>query len=300
MNLEKHLPQKWRHSKWLWILLAIIAIIIIIVIVVPLAVLLPRNNRHHKHLSTSVLLPLYIYPTNSSTWSPLYEALTNNPVLNFTIVINPKSGPGSGNIPDDNYVAGVKRLNSFANVRTVGYVRTGYASRNISDVVDEVNIYSGWYTNNSDIAMHGIFFDEAPHQYTADAVDFMVTADAAVKNATGLRGSKTIIHNPGTVPDAEFNVTSPDITVIFEDDFSAWSVKETTVKALYETYSTRSAYSIMVNSLPVMGNNTLSGLLSTLSRFAEHLFVTDLTADYYEAFSDDWLQFTEQMPLGTN
>lgn len=108
------------------------------------------------------------------------------------MIVNPNSGPGDTQTPGDQYTPAVEELNSYPNVQTVGYVRTGYATRNISDVINEVNIYSGWFFNSSSLAMHGIFFDEAPHQYTADAVDFMITIDEAVKNATGLQGAKTV------------------------------------------------------------------------------------------------------------
>lgn len=111
---------------------------------------------------------------------------------NFTVIVNPGSGPGSSQFPDSQYTTEIKKLNAYPNVNTVGYVRTGYGSRNISDVVSEVNTYAGWSSNSSDLAMHGIFFDEAPHEYSAAAVDFMKVANEAVKNATGLQRARTV------------------------------------------------------------------------------------------------------------
>lgn len=40
--------------------------------------------------------------------------------------------------------------------------------------------------------MHGIFFDEAPHEYSVDAVSYMQTVNQVVKNSTGLQGAKTV------------------------------------------------------------------------------------------------------------
>lgn len=77
-------------------------------------------------------------------------------------------------------------------MRTVGYVRTGYATRNISDVLAEVSTYAGWSVKSSQLAMHGIFFDEAPHEYSASAVEFMRTINQFVKGATGLQGDRTV------------------------------------------------------------------------------------------------------------
>src|SRR5258708_4599173 len=104
-----------------------------------------------------------------------------HPLLNFVVIVNPKSGPGDSQYPDNNYDPAVRKLNSYPNVKTVGYVRTGYATRNISTVLAEVNTYAGWASKSPDLAMHGIFFDEAPHEYVSDAVPYMQTVNLAVK-----------------------------------------------------------------------------------------------------------------------
>jgi hypothetical protein len=123
-------------------------------------------------------------------------SLELRPDINFTIVVNPKSGPGDGPGPDERYTSAVKRLNSYANVQTVGYVRTGYASRNLSDVVDEINIFSGWSDVSSELAMQGIFLDESPHQYSAESVDFMAQVGREIKSRPGLKGPKTVGQQP--------------------------------------------------------------------------------------------------------
>lgn len=41
-------------------------------------------------------------------------------------------------------------------------------------------------------AMSGIFFDESPHQYSAEAVEFMRKATQHVKDTSGLQGQKTV------------------------------------------------------------------------------------------------------------
>ena len=116
-----------------------------------------------------------------------------HPKLNFVVIVNPESGPGDSQFPDDNYDPEIRKLNSYLNVQTIGYVRTGYATRNISDVISEVNTYAGWYSKSPELAMHGIFFDESPHEYVAEAVPFMQTVNEVVKNNTaGLQGNKTV------------------------------------------------------------------------------------------------------------
>jgi hypothetical protein len=44
--------------------------------------------------STGILLPLYSWPEDDSTWSPVYEAATAHPDILFQVIINPSSGPG--------------------------------------------------------------------------------------------------------------------------------------------------------------------------------------------------------------
>jgi len=121
--------------------------------------------------------------------------LLAKPDLDFMVIINPSSGPGS-QYPDEQYTAALKQLATYPNVQKFGYVRTGYASRNLSDVISELNVYAGWSSKGPAFAMDGIFFDESPHQYTAEAVDFMLRASRAVKEATGLQGSRTVCFWP--------------------------------------------------------------------------------------------------------
>lgn len=77
-------------------------------------------------------------------------------------------------------------------METVGYVPTEYATRNISDVISDISTYAGWAAKNSSLAMHGIFFDEAPYEYSAAAVEYMRTINQVAKNATGLQGDRTV------------------------------------------------------------------------------------------------------------
>jgi hypothetical protein len=120
------------------------------------------------------------------------DSLLARPKLDFTVIINPSSGPGASQYPDEQYIAALNQLAKYPNVQKIGYVRTGYASRNLSDLISEVNMYSGWASKGKAFAMDGIFFDESPHEYSSAAVDFMLSATRAVKDATGLQSSKTV------------------------------------------------------------------------------------------------------------
>lgn len=76
----------------------------------------------------------------------------------------------------------------------MGYVRIGYAERNLTEVIEDVSTYSGWPVNPNatDQAVHGIFFDETPNEYTSEVADYLKTINQAVKSAAGLLTDRTV------------------------------------------------------------------------------------------------------------
>lgn len=70
---EKPAAQKpiWKRKWFIGVATAVI-VAIIIAIVVPLAVILPKKGKSKQ--DATVLLPLYVYPTNTSSWDPLYKS----------------------------------------------------------------------------------------------------------------------------------------------------------------------------------------------------------------------------------
>jgi hypothetical protein len=127
--------------------------------------------------------------------------LLAHPGLNFTLIINPQNGPGSSQFPQNEYISGVQKLNSCANVQTLGYVRTGYATRNISFVLQDVATYSGWYAfNGTSLAMDGIFFDEIPSEFSGPKAEYLKTINAAAKQASGVQLDRTVSKFKRDVP----------------------------------------------------------------------------------------------------
>ena len=112
--------------------------------------------------------------------------------MNITVIVNPDSGPGSLPYPNADYTPAIQKLNTYSNIRSIGYVKTGYGTRNTSDIVRDINTYSRWSANSSSIAMHGIFFDEVVYEYSASAPQYMKTIDQAAKNAAGLLEPRTV------------------------------------------------------------------------------------------------------------
>ncbi|KAL5119597.1 hypothetical protein ACEQ8H_002443 [Pleosporales sp. CAS-2024a] len=279
----------WKRPLFLGIAGAVV-IILVIVIAVPLAVLLPKKK--HRESST-ILLPLYIYPKDNATWSPLFDTLQARPELNYTIIINPSSGPGNASGPDNAYSAALKQLSTYPNVQKIGYVRTGYATRNLSDVVSEVNKYSAWAAQDQAFEMDGIFFDESPHQYSQNAVDFMLSATRTVKSASGIQGQKTVVRNPGVIPDPRFSDANTDITVVFEESYTQYAALQLDLAALKDG---RAHHCYMVHSVPSMSLEQLRQFTRDLSKRAQYLFVTNNSDNIYESFGSDWANFTQAMP----
>ncbi|KAL3456235.1 Spherulation-specific family 4 [Aspergillus heterothallicus] len=93
--------------------------------------------------ATGVILPLYTWPSDS-TWEPVYNALAAYPNVDFYVIVNPNSGPGDSSPPASDYITGVETLNSYPNAHTLGYVRTNWADRDISEVKADIDIYSQW------------------------------------------------------------------------------------------------------------------------------------------------------------
>lgn len=107
--------------------------------------------------------------------------------MQFTAIVNPNSGPGEGSLPNANYSQAITSLNALDNVRTVGYVATTWCTKNLSSVLDEVKVYSGWGEYDSSLAMSGIFFDETPTHYTTEYVSYLQTISQAVHESSGLK-----------------------------------------------------------------------------------------------------------------
>jgi hypothetical protein len=110
------------------------------------------------------------------------------PDVNFTVVINPGSGPGPNALPDANYTREIPKFSAYDNVRLLGYVATTYANRNISLVRRDIETYAAWPTksSNPDLAVRGIFFDETPQQYDPNTLAYLQSLSSLVKNTTGL------------------------------------------------------------------------------------------------------------------
>ena len=117
----------------------------------------------------------------------IHRRISAHPNINFTVVINPGSGPGPNALPDTNYTREIPKLAAHDNVRLLGYVHTTYATRNISLVRKDIETYAAWPTasSNPDLAVRGIFFDETPQQYSANSLAYLQNLTDLTKGLNG-------------------------------------------------------------------------------------------------------------------
>jgi hypothetical protein len=100
----------------------------------------------------ATIVPLYTPPSDPS-WNAVIAAKAAHPTVGVLAVVNPANGPGGA--VDPGYAAGIARLNA-AGIKVIGYVATGYAVRNASDVKADIDRWRAFYPNQ----IGGIFFDE--------------------------------------------------------------------------------------------------------------------------------------------
>ncbi|QIW95853.1 hypothetical protein AMS68_001371 [Peltaster fructicola] len=290
-----HAVQGHHRRPWLWRVSICGIILLIVAIVVPVAVILTRK-KSAPVMSTkaNVIVPLYVYPdTQASAWGPLFNVANSSSALNYTVIVNPLSGPGPNALPDSNYITGITMLNGLPNVKTIGYVPTNYTVRNINDVVNDVNVYANWSKANTQLTLNGIFFDESPFEYNDDIVAYVSTIRDAVNNADGIASDKMIVYNPGTVPDGPLYY-SPDLVVTFEDTYANFTGSDLSYMS-----ANRTQYCSMVHSTPNTAD--LTALVTKMAKSANYLFVTDLAGNPsgsinpYGQFGSIWNSFINAM-----
>ena len=112
-----------------------------------------------------------------------------------------------GSLPDQVYLDEIPKLRAYPNIRTLGYVATNYANKELQSVLAEVDTYAKWPKVTNDTKMRvdvsrndtckrttwraddnkGIFFDETPSTYSPGEYEYLNTASQAVRNGTSFK-----------------------------------------------------------------------------------------------------------------
>ncbi|KAJ5153014.1 uncharacterized protein N7482_009492 [Penicillium canariense] len=292
---EKHVSKrgcfKSTRSR---ILLAVVAFIVLCAAIIPAAVVTTLHKKDSMGPKSKVFVPLYVYPAPGA-WTPLENVVSTHPDVNFTVVINPGSGPGPDSVPDANYTREIPNLASYANVRLLGYVHTSYAQRNISLVRKDIETYAAWPTasSNPDLAVRGIFFDETPQQYSAQSLAYLQNMTDLVKDLKGFGSDGFVMHNPGAIPDSRYLATA-DSTVVFEETYSTFQQRSSAKIFTAIPDSNRTQLCTVIHSVPdTVEGSKLRSLVKEARKVADEIFITHLSTDYYASFGTKWADFVD-------
>ncbi|KAL4810195.1 Spherulation-specific family 4 [Aspergillus unguis] len=297
MEIKNHVRERGcLRSRRSRLLAAALVLVVILAAVLPPAIIIPRRKDNSMGPKAKVFVPLYVYPAPGA-WDPLVNVITAHPDVNFTVVVNPGSGPGPNALPDGNYTAEIPRLTAHDNVMVLGYVATTYGQRNISLVRHDIETYAAWPTNSSDprLAVRGIFFDETPQQYDANILSYLEELTSIVKRTPGLGPDNFVFHNPGVVPDSRYLPTA-DSTVVFEATYDTFHERKGA--RLFEEIpnSNRSQLCAVIHSVPdTVEGGELRGFVKQVRGVADEIFVTHLSRDYYASFGSRWEEFVSLM-----
>jgi hypothetical protein len=98
-----------------------------------------------------------------------------------------------------------------------------------------------------------------------------------------------LIHNPGSVPDSRFANPGPDVTIVTENSCELYESPYIQELLAVEPYD-REHSCIIVHTTPP---EKLVPVVEAVRAQAAHVFVTDLTSNFYESFGPSWGQFVE-------
>jgi hypothetical protein len=212
-----------------------------------------------------VIIPMYAYP--GSTWDSIIHVKEAYPNVPVVVVVSPSSG--SGSYPDQNFVNGIRQMQS-AGIEVVGYVDTMYTSVGISSAEAQVNDYNSWYRVN------GIMFDDMMN--TLGTENYYAT----LNSYTHSLGIALTMGNPGaTVPPSEAGVFN--ILNIYE------SPGLPSLSNLYYNAPT-SDFSLVAYGAPYS-----SAYIEEAANYVGYIYLTDLS--YPNPWTEIPSYFTQEVAL---
>ena len=212
-------------------------------------------------ISLFIIFPLYLYPgDNGTAWSDVASTIEAYPGVQWQIVVNPNSGPGTSSYPSDpNIISGIAKLNSYSNVKTVGYVDTAHGQKDISSVSAEIDVYASWASyNDADIGIGGIYFDDVSSEESSSMYSYYRTVAAHARSS--MKNSSHVAFNPGyRAPTQLFSYA--DTIVEFEDSLANYQ-SEDIIDQIPTRFRGQSA--LQIYSTPE--GTDVGGLISTMAQ----------------------------------
>ncbi|OAG03299.1 uncharacterized protein CC84DRAFT_1125623 [Paraphaeosphaeria sporulosa] len=245
--------------------------------------------------AAAVLLPLYMWPTGpsgESTWQPVLDSAAAYPSLQFTVIVNPNSGPGDWPNPD--YAAAIAQLNALSNVQTVGYVDTAQVNQpdgpyTIERIGNDISTYASRSANEPNVALQGVFFDDVSNVYS-DSVELLLEeAVNQTKASEGFGNTRTTIINPGTRPN--FMTPNVDISLTFESTWEQYRSLDSRAWLAGNPYDRDHTAYVVFGAPP----GDVASITTQLRANASYIYVTDTLDDPYKSFGSTWETFIAAM-----
>jgi len=147
----------------------------------------------------AMIVPAYFY--DSGLWDKLINAPDD---IDYVVIVNPDNGPGDST--DENYSEWIHSL-SVNGKKSVGYVYSSYANRDLDDVYSDIDTWIDLYPE-----IGGFFIDEVND--SLDAVNYYEDIYRYIKD----KGDYYVVLNPGTTVDSAFFDISDNVVVYESDD----------------------------------------------------------------------------------
>lgn len=222
--------------------------------------------------STGVIVPLYAWP-GTDAWSSVYESVAAHPSVTFYLIINPDTGPGTTEYPEEAYITGISKLNSHSNVHVLGYTYTNHGTRAQSDVEKDIAAYAKWCSfAGKDISLAGIFFDLTPNGEDKSKLGYFQELSSTTKGS----GLDMVIFNPGAkiLADVSDWFAAADLIVEYENTYANWVALAPTEHLSAQGNNAKKA--IILNQVPVDANiDTVVKLAKNLRLGAVYLTYDD-------------------------
>ncbi|KAJ5383677.1 Spherulation-specific family 4 [Penicillium concentricum] len=201
-------------------------------------------------VSTGLLVPLYTWP-GTDAWNTIYDTIAAHPSIPFYLIINPSTGPGTTEYPEEVFITAIAKLNSYPNTEVLGYTYTKQGTRASSDVEKDIAVYAKWanYAGRN-IRLNGIFFDEASNGEDPSKLAYFQNLSRKSKSSS----LNTVVFNPGVKLKADvakwFEIA--DFIVEYENTYANW-----VAQAPDEHFSTSEHYgkdAVILNQTPEDAN----------------------------------------------
>ncbi|KAL8280336.1 hypothetical protein RQP46_007253 [Phenoliferia psychrophenolica] len=246
--------------------------------------------------SSAIIVPLYFDPDPISCFPELRSAASANPSLSFVLILNPDSGPGTSLTSAQMGCIPALRA-AIPTAKIIGYVATGYGTRNTSLVQRDIRTYRGWAKakeGRARVPIDGIFLDEVSNDPGHKTYTKYTSYRAYVKKAFG--DSAYLVMNPGASVSPRF-FSLADLLVTSESSYANFN--GSLISKAYNTPLSQQA--IIIHSFPpqlTTGKFDMETVLSSFVPAVGAIYITDRVfpdVNVYGAFGGDWKDFVGEV-----